>query len=210
VGKLLYTVLDSVSSKDQDILSLEKSRIDYFINSVRIEYTESYASIHGKEVNHDSVDYSFMKDIDVNNVYHLMFDDYTSNVGKYMMHLFLKGINKEDYNKKSDQDKKKEYFAFIDSKISSQPVRDLIKMNNLKEDLTYGKFYVLGDVVKKYLSDCQNQVYKSMISSLFDKRMLLAPGKKAPEFKYKDINGTDVTLQDFKGELVYIDFWATW
>lgn len=33
---------------------------------------------------------------------------------------------------------------------------------------------------------------------------------KAPAFTYKDINGKDVSLSDFKGKLVYMDIWATW
>lgn len=35
-------------------------------------------------------------------------------------------------------------------------------------------------------------------------------GKKAPDFKYLDINGKEVSLSDLKGNLVYIDIWATW
>lgn len=34
--------------------------------------------------------------------------------------------------------------------------------------------------------------------------------KKCPAFKFKDINGKDIALEDFKGKYVYIDCWATW
>ena len=34
--------------------------------------------------------------------------------------------------------------------------------------------------------------------------------KKCPVFKFKDINGKEVSLEDFKGKYVYIDCWATW
>ena len=33
---------------------------------------------------------------------------------------------------------------------------------------------------------------------------------KAPSFTYTDINGKSVSLNDFKGKLVYMDIWATW
>ncbi|MFA5388562.1 MAG: TlpA disulfide reductase family protein [Candidatus Omnitrophota bacterium] len=36
------------------------------------------------------------------------------------------------------------------------------------------------------------------------------PVKKAPEFSLKDINGKQVSLSDFKGKVLIIDFWATW
>jgi thiol-disulfide isomerase/thioredoxin len=33
---------------------------------------------------------------------------------------------------------------------------------------------------------------------------------KAPAFTLSDINGKMVSLSDFKGKLIYLDFWASW
>jgi tetratricopeptide (TPR) repeat protein len=35
-------------------------------------------------------------------------------------------------------------------------------------------------------------------------------GRPAPEFRLKDLHGTEVALGDFKGKVVLLDFWATW
>ena len=35
-------------------------------------------------------------------------------------------------------------------------------------------------------------------------------GNKAPELKYKNPEGKDIALSDYKGKLVLIDFWASW
>ena len=35
-------------------------------------------------------------------------------------------------------------------------------------------------------------------------------GTKAPNFEYVDVTGKKVKLEDFKGQYVYIDIWATW
>jgi thiol-disulfide isomerase/thioredoxin len=35
-------------------------------------------------------------------------------------------------------------------------------------------------------------------------------GKPAPDFTLFDLNGKKVTLSDFKGKVIIIDFWATW
>ena len=35
-------------------------------------------------------------------------------------------------------------------------------------------------------------------------------GKAAPAFTLKDMNGADVSLSDFKGQVVLLNFWATW
>lgn len=35
-------------------------------------------------------------------------------------------------------------------------------------------------------------------------------GQSAPDFKLRDIHGQDVSLADFKGQKVYVKFWASW
>ena len=39
---------------------------------------------------------------------------------------------------------------------------------------------------------------------------MLKPGTTAPDFTLKDINGKSVSLSDFKGKKVVVDFWASW
>ncbi|WP_084236615.1 redoxin domain-containing protein [Pedobacter africanus] len=57
-----------------------------------------------------------------------------------------------------------------------------------------------------YLSALTNQVeekYKNAIAAkMFD--------EQAPNFKVTDIKGKEVSLSDFKGKIVVLDFWATW
>jgi len=38
----------------------------------------------------------------------------------------------------------------------------------------------------------------------------LEVGRKAPSFSLMDLNGHQVTLDQFKGSVVMLDFWATW
>ena len=35
-------------------------------------------------------------------------------------------------------------------------------------------------------------------------------GNRAPSFMLKDVRGNNVSLSDFKGKIVVIDFWSTW
>ncbi len=35
-------------------------------------------------------------------------------------------------------------------------------------------------------------------------------GSKAPDFSLKDLNGKTVSLEDYAGKVVLIEFWATW
>ncbi len=39
---------------------------------------------------------------------------------------------------------------------------------------------------------------------------LLAPGTPAPDFTLNDVEGNPVSLSDFKGRKVVLQFWASW
>lgn len=41
-------------------------------------------------------------------------------------------------------------------------------------------------------------------------RIPFGPGHPAPDFTLKDLSGKSVTLSDFKGKVVMVEFWATW
>ena len=38
----------------------------------------------------------------------------------------------------------------------------------------------------------------------------LTVGKVAPDFKLPDLNEKDIRLSDFRGKVVFLNFWATW
>ena len=43
-----------------------------------------------------------------------------------------------------------------------------------------------------------------------NKLSTLQPGQPAPDFAVKDLDGQAVSLSQFKGKVVLIDFWASW
>lgn len=56
----------------------------------------------------------------------------------------------------------------------------------------------------------KNKVYASQLEKTYLKKKLLAPGNYAPHFACYDYDGNMVSLSDFRGKYVYVDFWATW
>lgn len=51
---------------------------------------------------------------------------------------------------------------------------------------------------------------KAKFAELCDKWSKIAKGQPSPSFKYLDIDGKEVSLEDLAGKYVYIDVWATW
>jgi peroxiredoxin len=61
-----------------------------------------------------------------------------------------------------------------------------------------------------YLAFVQNKAYKNYINQLINLQRTLAKGSPAKDFSLKDIEGNEVSLKEFKGKVVYLDFWASW
>lgn len=195
---------------NSSIAELEKIRVGYFIKGLKANYPEYNAYYSNKEFNADSADYSILEGLDLNNAQHLIFSDYSELVNKTMMNKLAKENGAKALETMPAVEKLTKLFALIDANITNVEVRDYLKQNAFIEDLSYGEFWKLTDLVNRFMSECQTVGYKNIIEKLFNQKMLLAPGKPAPLFKYNDINGKEYALENLKGNLVYIDFWATW
>lgn len=57
-----------------------------------------------------------------------------------------------------------------------------------------------------YLAEAKRQMVENIIKEL-PRRMVKFPSKN---FTLKDVNGNTISLADYKGKVVVVDFWATW
>jgi thiol-disulfide isomerase/thioredoxin len=68
----------------------------------------------------------------------------------------------------------------------------------------------LADYEEKHGQYITTAQQKERVAELRTKLNKATDGVMAPDFTFPDINGKKVSLSDFRGKLVYIDFWATW
>ena len=79
-----------------------------------------------------------------------------------------------------------------------------MKMGEMSYEEVKAAFEAFTDDVKQY-GDRAKEV-KDELAALES----IQPGKVAPDFTAKDINGNDFTLSTLKGKVVILDFWASW
>jgi Peroxiredoxin len=71
--------------------------------------------------------------------------------------------------------------------------------------------YCLDDIEpikNEFLNELKTKKYIDALKAYFDKAELLKHGNPAPDFTFKDQNDKDVSLADFKGKVVFLDFWG--
>lgn len=68
----------------------------------------------------------------------------------------------------------------------------------------------ISTVYNKMPKAVQKSGYGQSIMSELDKLKQGSPGAKAYQFSATDINGKELSLEDFKGQYVMLDFWASW
>jgi thiol-disulfide isomerase/thioredoxin len=76
------------------------------------------------------------------------------------------------------------------------------------------RLHALADLYKPYIADFKDDFYRKSLAQKFTARADFLSetsiGKPAPLFTLKNERGESHSLADFKGKVVYIDFWASW
>jgi thiol-disulfide isomerase/thioredoxin len=62
----------------------------------------------------------------------------------------------------------------------------------------------------RFPEQLKRSIFGKGVLAEIDRRKIGVPGTKSPDFATTDINGNRLSLSDFKGHPVLLDFWASW
>lgn len=92
--------------------------------------------------------------------------------------------------------------------LNIYPIRDWYLTKAIINSFENYSFEESLTALNDFLPKCKSQMYKDTLVSYFAKHQKFKPGSPAPPFSLKDENGKMVSLTDFRGKIVYIDFWG--
>ncbi len=112
--------------------------------------------------------------------------------------------------------------------MSAEERRDFYIPYNQAKRALHGKaryFFLAGEIIKdlqngfsdegeqylaEFLQDNPYPEYTEVVEEVVRKASKLKPGQPAPDFTLDDLQGQSTSLSDFKGQAVFLDFWASW
>lgn len=103
-------------------------------------------------------------------------------------------------------DMKPAVFDFPKSRRLKELNDAYVKGEGMDEEMNkalYDEMYAFGSKLK-------NADFKQAFLGRLEKRAKLMEGRPAIDFTIVDMNGKEGKLSDYKGKVLYVDFWATW
>jgi hypothetical protein len=68
----------------------------------------------------------------------------------------------------------------------------------------------IDSIFDEFKVEYEGSIYTASLQMEYDDTVTIMPGKIAPDFSGRTLEGKLVSLTDFKGKVVYVDVWATW
>lgn len=149
--------------------------------------------------------------------YTLLNEDWFWNVPEYRMFLFdyvrfpkplfdgwrsLTSAVQKSFNPTLD-----EYYT-AQANINLLNVKDWFITQSIMFGFEHYSFSDVEKVYKQFIPDCSNVYLKDTLQKYYTAIKRLRPGSFAPGFTLKNDKGQNLSLSDFKGKVVYIDFWG--
>ena len=203
-------IMVSEGIENTEFIAFEKERLNYQNLNLLFYYPNYNARLTGKTFSPDSADYSFMNGVDLSIEENLHINEYASLVTDYVQHLSSIDVGKPENKGKSNFEKHLMFFDLIDSLVTSQEIREYIKHQRVIETIQWENLEEAKSLYEHFMREAVNESYIGMVSAAYKLRIMLAPGTEAPAFSLTGIDGNTYNLSDFRGKLVYIDFWASW
>lgn len=203
--KQLYANLDTLGF-DVPFVQLEKQRLHYNVFSVMPMYPSYhvyYAQVQGFAPS--EVYYNYLKSLIKEDESLMQLDQYKS-----VMADFVQVYSTKDMKEFDPLLAVKTQLEYVDKNITNPAIAGFLVDKYATAYVGRSGVEHLAEISPIYNAKVTCPSAKAKFEELCGKWAKIAKGEPSPSFKYMDIDGKEVSLEDLAGKYVFIDVWATW
>ena len=184
---------------EKQAMLLQKNELTHLKNRMTIRKAEVTAQ--GGNFRKDPDYLRMLSQVDINNP-------------KYQDEFFLNSYiyNMMSRDMKSEGEVTEETLEYIDCVWKNIP--GLESRRSLISALSFSAFLPEKKIDAQRLWDAVQGLGDEQLNSIFkeviEEKLLVAKGKKCPDFTFNDMDGKQHHISEFFGKVLYLDYWATW
>jgi thiol-disulfide isomerase/thioredoxin len=213
----LSSMLEEIEGEqgiDSDFIKLEAAYIKYQPQLLDSQYPMYNAYIN--KIPQDSVDFPMdevkekLQKLDLSREDLLKSSVYKALLDRRINEEVSNLMKQDTTLKGSEEGFEKARFMAMDNLFTHQAVKDQVFFDFIKSNLEYRGPVHVKSSLDKFMAENQSPKLQSKLNEIKQKWDPIMPGQEVPDFNFVNIDGEPVKLSDLKGNLVYIDIWATW
>lgn len=208
--EMLNTLISGNEGISQKFIENEKTAYEFTTYSLLMTYEQAhkyYAGVETVELPSDW--YSFMDKVDVNNEAYLIIPE-SANVLSSIVDRKISESSELGDDAWGTAALLEEQFNWIENNITNPVVADHFMNSYISSILDFNGPAGIEEYIDRYSQISVNEERKAVLAEKVAEWKPIMPGMDAPVFNLPDLEGNMVSLKDFAGKYVYIDFWATW
>lgn len=100
-------------------------------------------------------------------------------------------------------------YAFAEKHLKGE-VLEFFRHKLLYEGMSFQGLDPYVDAYEQFVATTTVSEYRESLEAVYEQSRHLVAGQPAPTFKLATLEGKELSLEELKGQVVYVDFWASW
>ena len=193
-----YVVKNPVSAEFRNYMLAE---IEYSWANDRLTFNELRTKVKGSPIKLSAGYYSFLDKVVLNKPENVRSHAYLGFLKNYIQFQAT-----ATHHVPTDMDYYEAVYNLTKAKLTGEP-RDLLLANVLHESIRKGYIQYTSRMFADFESLNTSKDLNEFLAVSFNSNKGFALGSPAPVFRLKEASGKEVALSDFKGKMVYLNFW---
>lgn len=197
----MYSLLDfSMKNNPEKITPGFRAYMEAEAFYQNVYYKMLYGHIYKNKYKLDDTFFTFLEDVPVQN----------ERVGNpWYRQFILAYCNHKSENFENKKETYVEQYNFAKDYLQGS-VQGFVQSSILVDALNAKIYNEISNCYRDFVLSNENYHYNQKVSEQYDKTVKYMQGSQAPNFMLTNNKGEMAQLSDFRGKVIYLNFWASW